>query len=191
LISRNAIYGKLRPGRSSRFERRGLRVEWVDRARSARASRAADRLTLCLGVPDGQFFPSELLADVGRAKRARVPRVTPLAEPLSPYGQSTAVGLRGSFLHRRRSRNTIRRSEHHAGRYYASHSGLSDGATVPASGTPAILSAVGPRAAGPLGSDGRGSWRFSRLRPRLTVPRVCEPRAAPRRPIRTRRKTRP
>ena len=57
--------------------------------------------------------------------------------------------------------------------------------------TPSTLSTAGPRATGPLGSGGRCGWRCSRLRRQLTVPIVFELRAAPRRPIRTRRKTRP
>ena len=63
--------------------------------------------------------------------------------------------------------------------------------TSPASWTPSNLPATGPRAAEPGRSGGRCSCCSSRLRPRLTVPGVCEPRASPRRPIRTRRKTRP
>ena len=63
--------------------------------------------------------------------------------------------------------------------------------TSPASWTPSNLPATGPRAAEPGRSGGRCSCCSSRLRPRLTVPGVCEPRASPRCPIRTRRKTRP
>src|SRR6476659_6503312 len=44
-----------------------------------------------------------------------------------------------------------------------------------ASRTPSTVVAAGPRA-GPLGSDGRCSGCFSRLRPRLIVPIGCEPR---------------
>jgi len=52
--------------------------------------------------------------------------------------------------------------------------------------TPSTRPATRPRAAGPPGSDGQLGDRLSRLRLHPTVPGVCEPRASPRRPIRTR-----
>ena len=64
---------------------------------------------------------------------------------------------------------------------------LSSRTTAPASRTPSKLPATGPRDGGPRRSGGRRSCRSSRLQPRLSVPGGSEPRAAQRRPNRTRR----